>query len=120
MTIKQLARWGLVASLIGAGVVAWLSPNYEEAQAATDRQTVDCMVKQLSQDDKRSIAQFADINDFNSLWRVYDRVFPDCTVRGDQRDRKSELVTSAWRVLSTDREFMRLREANAGHAALGH
>ena len=120
MTIKQLARWGLVASLIGAGVVAWLSPNYEEAQAATDRQTVDCMVKQLTQDDKRSIAQFADTNDFNALWHAYDRVFADCTVRGDQRDRKSELVTSAWRVLSTDREFMHLREADAAHAALGH
>ncbi len=120
MTIKKWVWWVLGAALVGAGAVAWLSPNYEEAQAATDRQTVDCMVKQLTQDDKRSIAQFADTNDFDSLWRVYDRVFPDCTVRGDQRDRKSELVTSAWRVLSTDRAFMRLREADAAHAALGH
>ncbi|CAE6789321.1 hypothetical protein R69927_04500 [Paraburkholderia domus] len=120
MTIKRWGWWGLGAALIGAGVIAGLSPNYEDAQAATDRQTVDCMAKQLTQDDKRSIAQFADTNDFDSLWRVYDRVFPECTVRGDQRDRKSELVTSAWRVLSTDREFMRLREANAAHAALGH
>lgn len=119
MTIKTWARWVVWAALFGAGVVAWLSPNYEDAQAATDRQTVDCMVKQLTQDDKRSIAQFADTNDFDSLWRVYDRVFPDCTVRGDQRDRKSELVTSAWSVLSTDREFMRFREADAAHAALG-
>jgi hypothetical protein len=109
----------LCAALIGAGVVAWLSPNYEEAQAATDRQTVDCMVKQLTLEDKRNIAQFADTNDFDSLWRVYDRVFPDCAVRGDQRDRKSELVTSAWRVLSTDRDFMLLRETHAAHAALG-
>jgi hypothetical protein len=119
MTINKWARWILCAALIAAGAVAWLSPNYEEAQAATDRQTVDCLVKQLTQDDKRNIAQFADTNDFDSLWRVYDRVFPDCTVRGDQRDRKNELVTSAWRVLSTDREFVLLREAHAAHAALG-
>jgi hypothetical protein len=120
MSIRKWALWVVCAALICAGGVAWLSPNYEEAQAGTDRQTVDCMVKQLTQDDKRNIAQFADSNDFDSLWRVYDRVFPDCTVRGDQRDRKSELETTAWRVLSADRDFMRLREADAAHAALGH
>ncbi|MEA3132012.1 MAG: hypothetical protein QOF46_3807, partial [Paraburkholderia sp.] len=32
MTINKWARWILCAALIGAGVVAWLSPNYEEAQ----------------------------------------------------------------------------------------
>jgi hypothetical protein len=107
-------------ALAGGVIATWIAPNYDDAQAATDRQTVNCMLNQLTPDDKQQIAQFADTNDSDSLWRVYDRVFPDCTVRGDQRERKSELMASAWRVLSADRDFMRLREAHAAHAASGH
>lgn len=110
----------MAVALVGGGVVNWVSPNFDDAQANTDRQTVNCLVSRLTPDDKKRLAQFADTNDFDSLWRVFDRYFPDCAVRGDQRDRKSELETSAWRLLSSDREFMRLREANAALAAAGH
>lgn len=107
----------LGVALVGGVAVAWLAPNYDDAQAGTDRQTVNCMENHLTLDDKRHIAQFADTNDFPSLYHVYDRVFPDCMVRGDQRDRKAELVTSAWQLLSSDGEFLRLRETHAAHAA---
>ncbi|WP_240975732.1 hypothetical protein [Paraburkholderia aromaticivorans] len=97
-----------------------MSPNFDDAQANSDRQTVNCLASRLTLDDKKRIAQFADANDFDSLWRVYDRIFPDCAVRGDQRERKGDLEASAWRLLSSDREFARLREANAALAAAGH
>ena len=111
---------GLAVALLGGAIVNWVSPNFDDAQANTDRQTVNCLTSRLTPDDKKRIAKFADTNDFDSLWREYDRHFPDCAVRGDQRDRKSELEASAWRLLSYDREFVRLREANAAHAAAGH
>ncbi|WP_345889900.1 hypothetical protein [Paraburkholderia sp. Cy-641] len=108
---------GVVVALIVGGVATWVSPNFDEAQATTDRQTIECLTGRLSQEDRASIAQFADRNDFDSLWHVYDRVFPDCAVRGDQRDRKAQLEAAAWRILSSDPDFMRIREANAALAA---
>ncbi|OAJ59677.1 hypothetical protein A6V36_27180 [Paraburkholderia ginsengiterrae] len=111
---------GLAVALVGVVVVNWVSRNFDDAQANTDRQTVECLTSRLTLNDKQRIAKFADTNDLDSLWREYDRHFPDCAVRSDQRDRKSELEASAWRLLSYDREFMRLREANAAHAAVGH
>ncbi|WP_167387584.1 hypothetical protein [Paraburkholderia susongensis] len=41
----------------------------------------------------------------------------DCAVRGDQRDRKPQIEAAAWRILSADPDFMRMREANAALAA---
>ncbi|MFL9963990.1 hypothetical protein PQR02_23580 [Paraburkholderia sediminicola] len=82
--------------LAGAAVATWLAPGFDEAQANTDRQTVECMTNRLTAEDQAQIAQFADKNDFDSLWRVYDRVFPDCAVRGDQRERKARLEAIAW------------------------
>ncbi|WNC90145.1 hypothetical protein RI103_01925 [Paraburkholderia sp. FT54] len=119
----RTARWvvtGVVVVALGSAIVSWVSPNFDEAQANSDRQTVNCLSSHLTQDDKKQIAQFADANDFNSLWRVYDRIFPDCAVRGDQWERKGNLEASAWRLLASDREFTRLREANAALAAAGH
>jgi hypothetical protein len=115
-------RWvgiGVVAA-VAVGVVAmWVAPNFDDAQADTDRQTIDCLTSRLSREDRASIAQFADKNDYDSLWHVFDRVFPDCAVRGDQRDRKAQIEAAAWRILSSDAEFMRMREANAALAASG-
>jgi hypothetical protein len=51
---------------------------------------------------------------------VYDRVFPDRAMRGDQRERKGRLEASAWSILQSDRKFMRLREANAAVASGAH
>lgn len=100
---------------LGCGIAAiWTDPNFDEAQANTDRQTVDCLTNRLTPEDKRHLAQFADANDYDSLWRVYDGVFPQCLVRGDQADRKAKLTAIAWRILSKDPEFVRMREANAG------
>ena len=113
-------RWvgiGVVAAIVVGVVATWVAPNFDEAQATTDRQTIDCLTNHLSHEDRASIAQFADKNDYDSLWLVFDRVFPDCAVRGDQRDRKAQLEAAAWRILSSDRDFMRLREANAALAA---
>jgi hypothetical protein len=107
----------LAVALVGGAVATWISPTFDEAQANTDRQTVECLTNRLTPDDHALIAQFADKNDFDSLWRVYDRVFPDCAVRGDQRERKGQLEASAWRILQSDRKFMRLREANAALAS---
>jgi hypothetical protein len=116
-------RWlgtGLVVVVIGGAAAAWLSSGFDDAQADSDRQTVECLTKSLTSEDQAQIAQFADKNDMDSLWRVYDRVFPDCAVRGDQRDRKAQIEASAWRLLQTDRQFVRLREANAALAAGAH
>ncbi|KAA1005880.1 hypothetical protein FVF58_28205 [Paraburkholderia panacisoli] len=111
---------GLAVVLAGGAVATWLAPGFDEAQANTDRQTVECLTNRLTADDQAQIAQFADKNDFESLWRVYDRVFPDCAVRGDQRERKAQLEASAWSILQSDRKFMRLREANAALASGAH
>jgi hypothetical protein len=113
-------RWvgiGVVVAIVVGVVATWVAPNFDEAQATTDRQTIDCLTNRLTHDDRASIARFADKNDFDSLWRVFDRVFPDCAVRGDQGDRKAQIEADAWRNLSSDREFMRMREANAALAA---
>jgi hypothetical protein len=109
--------WIVGIVLIGGAAAVWLSPNYDDAQATTDRQTVNCMVSQLTPSDKQQLAHFADTNDSDAQWHVYDQVFEDCAVRGDQRERKRELVESAWRVLSSDRDFMLLRESQAAHAS---
>ncbi|KXU88154.1 hypothetical protein CI15_13550 [Paraburkholderia monticola] len=113
-------RWvgiGVVAAIVVGVVATWVTPNFDEAQATTDRQTIDCLTSHLTHQDRADIARFADKNDNDSLWSVYDRVFPDCAVRGDQRDRKAQLEAAAWRNLSSDRDFMRMREANAALAA---
>jgi hypothetical protein len=111
---------GLAVVLVGGVVATWLTPGFDEAQANTDRQTVECLTNHLTSEDRVQMAQFADKNDFDSLWRVYDRVFPDCAVRGDQRERKARLEASAWSILQSDRNFMRLREANAALASGAH
>ncbi|WP_262414691.1 hypothetical protein [Paraburkholderia sp. UCT2] len=108
---------GVVAAVVVGSVATWVAPNFDEAQATTDRQTIDCLTTHLSHEDHADIARFADKNDYDSLWRVFDRVFPDCAVRSDQRDRKAELEAAAWRNLSSNRDFMRMREANAALAA---
>ncbi|MCC8404991.1 hypothetical protein LJ655_24465 [Paraburkholderia sp. MMS20-SJTN17] len=116
----RVIRWvgiGVVVAIVAGVVATWVAPNFDEAQATTDRQTIDCLTSHLTQEDLANIARFADKNDDDSLWRVYDRVFPDCAVRGDQRDRKAQLEAAAWRILSSDPNFMRMREANAALAA---
>ncbi|MFT4070115.1 hypothetical protein [Paraburkholderia sp.] len=116
----RVIRWvgvGVAVALVVGVVATCVTPNFDEAQARTDRQTIECLTGRLTKQDRANIAQFADRNDFDSLWHVYDRVFPDCAVRGDQRDRKAQLEAAAWRILSSDRDFMRMREANAALAA---
>jgi hypothetical protein len=119
----HMNRWvgtGFVVMLVGGAAAVWLSSGFDDAQADSDRQTVECLTRSLTPEDHAQIAQFADKNDTDSLWRVYDRVFPDCAVRGDQRERKAEIEASAWRLLQSDRQFVRLREANAALAAGSH
>ena len=119
----RIIRWvgiGLAVAVVGGAIATWLSTGFDEAQANSDRQTVECLTGRLTQEDRAQIAQSADKNDLDSLWLVYDRYFPDCAVRGDQRERKAELEASAWRTLQTDRDFGRLRESNAAMTASPH
>jgi hypothetical protein len=57
----------LAEVLVGGAVATWLAPGFDEAQANTDRQTVECLTNRLTADDHAQIAQFADKNDFESL-----------------------------------------------------
>lgn len=111
---------GLAVVVVASAAATWLSTGFDEAQANSDRQTVDCLTGRLTKEDRATIAQSADRNDLDTLWHVYDRYFPDCAVRGDQRDRKAELEASAWRTLQADPDFARLRESNAAMAAGSH
>lgn len=111
---------GVIVIAALAATAVWLSSGFDDAQADSDRQTVECLGSSLSAQDRAQLAQFADRNDTDAIWRVYDRVFPDCAVRGDQRERKAEIEASAWRQLQSDRQFMHSREANAAVAAGSH
>jgi hypothetical protein len=107
--------WGGAAALGGGIAAIFLGANFEDARASTDRQTVDCLAHQLTPGEKQQIAHFADANDFDSIWHMYDGAFHRCLVRADQRDRKRQLTAIAWRILSKDPEFVRLRDASAAH-----
>ena len=55
-------RWvgiGVVAAIVVGVVATWVAPNFDEAQATTDRQTIDCLTNRLTREDRADIARFA-------------------------------------------------------------
>ena len=56
-------RWvitGVAVVALGSAIATWVSPNFDDAQANSDRQTVNCLASRLTLDDQKRIAQFAD------------------------------------------------------------
>jgi hypothetical protein len=66
----------------------------------------------VTREEKRLIAKFTAANDFDSLWKVYEGVFPRCVVRSDQWERKGRLMTYGWQSLAYDPEFDQMRKAS--------
>jgi hypothetical protein len=101
-------RWAglaLGAAIVAAGFVSYDEEDFIAAQAATDRETVDCLTQQLTHDEKVSIARLSAEHDNENMRRVYGDIFARCVIRNDQWDRRSQLVTSARQSLSLDKEF---------------
>jgi hypothetical protein len=88
------------------------SPDFEVAQAAMDRQTVDCLSRSLTRDEKIRLAHLTAGHDREGMRPIYTDVLSRCIVRSDQWDRRAQLVTSARQVLSQDPEFRQLVGAN--------
>lgn len=93
------------------------SPDFEAAQAAMDRQTVDCLSRSLTRDEKFRLAHLTAGHDREGMRPIYTDVLSRCIVRSDQWDRRPQLVTSARQLLSQDAEFRQLVNAQTLHLA---
>ncbi|CAL8478098.1 hypothetical protein IAG25_07680 [Caballeronia sp. EK] len=102
----------LGAVLVITGFTFYHSSDFDTAQAAMDRQTVDCLTRGLTRDEKVRIAQLTAVHDREGLRPVYSDVLSRCVVRSDQWDRRPQLVTSARQVLSQDPEFRQMLNAS--------
>ena len=103
----------LGAALVIAGFSFYHSPDFDTAQAAMDRQTVDCLTRGLTRDEKIRIARLTAVHDREGLAPLYSDVLARCVVRSDQWDRRPQLVASSRQVLSDDPEFRQLLSANS-------
>jgi hypothetical protein len=118
-TMKEIRLAGLGVLLL-LGVSAFLmAQGSEQPQAESDRQTVDCMVGGVTREDKIHIALLSASHDFDSIRQIFGRIYPQCAARADQSDRKEILLRDAWRTLSHDVEFKRMREASPVIASTG-
>jgi hypothetical protein len=88
------------------------SSEFDAAQAAMDRQTVECLSGGLTRDEKTRIAHLTAVHDREGMRPIYTDVLSRCIVRSDQWDRRPQLVTSARQALSEDAEFRRLVNAS--------
>jgi hypothetical protein len=102
----------LGAVLVVTGFTFYRSPDFDAAQAAMDRQTVDCLSSGLTHDEKIRIARLTAAHDREGLRPVFTDVFSRCIVRSDQWDRRAQLVTSARQALTQDPEFRQLVSAS--------
>jgi len=100
---------GAVAVLlvVGAAVSGHIEDSGSE-QAASDRQLVDCLTKQLTYEEKRKLAQLASVHDSDSIRFFFTAMIPHCIVRDDQRERAGALIVSARQVLRSDPDFQRM------------
>ncbi|SAK87730.1 hypothetical protein [Caballeronia ptereochthonis] len=94
--------------LVITGFTFYRSPEFDAAQAAMDRQTVDCLTRGLTHDEKVRIARLTAAHDREGLRPIYTDVLSRCIVRSDQWDRRPQLVTNARQTLSQDPEFRQL------------
>ncbi|SAK54954.1 hypothetical protein AWB77_01580 [Caballeronia fortuita] len=102
----------LGAALAVTGVTLYHSPDFDAAQAAMDRQAVDCITRELTRDEKSRIARLTAVHDRDAVHPLYDDVFARCVVRSDQWERRAQLETSARQSLSHDPEFMQMLNAS--------
>jgi hypothetical protein len=100
------------------GVLHWRTKDYGDAQATIDRQTVDCLTKQLTRDEKQRIANSTAVHDREAIRVAYMGIFPRCVVRRDQWARSDLLILSARQVLKYDQEFKQMLAEGALNAAL--
>lgn len=112
MRVTHWVGAGLCAVLVcGAGAI-WLTGRLEAAQGNADSNTVGCLAQRLTHEEKQLIAKFTALDDLDSLWKVYEGVFPRCVVRSDQWERKRRLMTYGRQSLAYDPEFEQMRRAN--------
>ncbi|SPB13876.1 hypothetical protein NOV72_01141 [Caballeronia novacaledonica] len=112
MTRTRGAGIALGAVLVVTGFTFYHSSDFDTAQAAMDRETVDCLTRGLTRDEKVRIAQLTAGHDREGLRPIYSDVLARCVVRSDQWDRRPQLVTSAQQALSQDPEFRQLLNAS--------
>ncbi|KAK44979.1 hypothetical protein BG58_21680 [Caballeronia jiangsuensis] len=98
--------------LVITGITFYHSSDFDNAQAAMDRQTVDCLTRELTRDEKVRIARLTAVHDREGLRPIYSDVLARCVVRSDQWDRRPQLVTSARQTLSQDPEFRQMLNAS--------
>jgi hypothetical protein len=103
----------LGAVLVIAGFSFYHSPDFDSSQAAMDRETVGCLARGLTHNEKARIARLTAAHDRESIDPVYADLLARCVVRSDQWDRSPQLVTSARHLLSQDPEFKRLLNARS-------
>ncbi|SAL38226.1 hypothetical protein AWB70_02796 [Caballeronia cordobensis] len=107
----------LGAALVVTGFSFYHSPDFDTAQAAMDRATVDCLTRGLTHGEKVRIARITEMSDSEILDPVYADLLARCVVRSDQWDRSPQLVTSARQMLSHDPEFRQLLNARTMEVA---
>ncbi|MDR5760254.1 hypothetical protein [Caballeronia sp. LZ035] len=112
MTKFRGACIALGAVLAITAFATYRSPDFEAAQAAMDRQTVDCLVRGLTRDEKIRLAHLTAGHDREGMRPIYTEVLSRCIVRSDQWDRRPQLVTSARQLLSQDAEFRQFVSAH--------
>ncbi|WP_061116393.1 MULTISPECIES: hypothetical protein [unclassified Caballeronia] len=105
MTRIRAACIALGAVLVITDFTFYHSSDFETAQAAMDRQTVDCLTRGLTRDEKVGIARLTALHDREGLAPIYGDVLARCVVRSDQWDRRPQLVTSGPQLLSQHPEF---------------
>ncbi|BCQ27848.1 hypothetical protein NK8_60370 (plasmid) [Caballeronia sp. NK8] len=113
MTRIQGLCIALGAVLVITGFSLYHSADFDAAQAGMDRQTVDCLTRGLTHDEKARIARLTAMHDREGLRPVYTEVLTRCIVRSDQWERRPQLVTSARDILSRDPEFRQLLNASS-------
>jgi hypothetical protein len=107
-------RWAgftLGAVVLVTGIARYDDEDFVAAQAATDRETVDCLTHRLTHDEKLHLARLTAMHDTESMHPVFTDVLARCVVRADQWDRRSQIVASARQMLSEDTEFRQMLNA---------
>jgi hypothetical protein len=115
-------RWaGAALAVVIAvyGVASYFEEDFMAAQAATDRETVDCLSYRLTHDEKLRIARLMAAHDTENMRPVYTGALERCVVRADQWDRRAQIVSSARQALAHDAEFRRLLGASTIELAQG-
>ncbi len=109
-------RWAgiALATALGlTGLSCYYDQDFATAQAATDRETVDCLTHQLMRDEKSHIARLTALHDNDDMCPVYTEALSRCIVRADQWDRHAQFVANARQMLSHDPEFRQMLGADA-------